>query len=113
MHKEPALVNPKGVLLLYDNTRLHVAWEARDTIQRLSWETLPHPPCSPDLVPTDYHLFHSLDNHLCGKSFNNRLTLKRSSQTSLHTPEFYCDGIAQLATRWQKALDAYGDYFED
>ncbi|GFX93925.1 histone-lysine N-methyltransferase SETMAR [Trichonephila clavipes] len=41
MHqKEPALVNRKGVLVLYDNARLHVTRVARNTIQRLGWETL-------------------------------------------------------------------------
>ncbi|GFY57052.1 histone-lysine N-methyltransferase SETMAR [Trichonephila inaurata madagascariensis] len=30
-----------------------------------------------------------------------------------HTPEFYRKGIKQLETRWQKVLDADGDYFED
>lgn len=115
MHKEPALVNRKGVLLLHDNARPHVAREARDTIQRLGWETLPHPPYSPDLAPTDYHLFHSLDNHLRGKSFNNQPDLEKALTDffASKTPEFYRDGIAQLASRWQKALDADGDYFEN
>ncbi|XP_035232477.1 histone-lysine N-methyltransferase SETMAR-like [Stegodyphus dumicola] len=114
MHKEPALVNRKGVFLLYDNVKPHVAQEARDSIQRLCWETLPHPPYSPDFAPTDYHLFHSLDNHLCGKLFNNRLDLDKALTNffASKTPEFYCDGTAQLATR-QKALDVEGDYFEN
>ncbi|GFU33018.1 histone-lysine N-methyltransferase SETMAR [Trichonephila clavipes] len=69
--KEPALVNRKSVLLLHDNARPHAARVARNMIQRLRWETLCYPPYSPDLSPSDYHLFHSLDNHLRGKSFIN------------------------------------------
>ncbi|KAF2345186.1 Transposase type 1, partial [Trinorchestia longiramus] len=53
--KEPALVNRKGVHFLHDNSRPHVARVVRDTIQQLGWETLCHPPYSPDLAPSDYH----------------------------------------------------------
>ncbi|GFU42684.1 histone-lysine N-methyltransferase SETMAR [Trichonephila clavipes] len=49
--KEPALVNRKSVLLLHDNARPHVARVGRNTIQRLSWETLCHPPYLLDLAP--------------------------------------------------------------
>ena len=73
--KEPALVNRKGILFLHDNARPHVARVVRDTIQQLGWETLYHPPYSPDLAATDYHLFHSLDNPLRGKSFTNETDL--------------------------------------
>lgn len=113
--KEPALVNRKGVLFLHDNARPHVARVARETIRRLGWETLCHPPYSPDLAPSDYHLFHSLDNHLRGKSFTNEADLRQALTDffASKTPEFYRKGIAQLETRWQKVLDADGDYFED
>jgi histone-lysine N-methyltransferase SETMAR len=40
-------------------------------IQELDWEILPDPPYSPDLAPSDYHLFRSLSNNLRGVSFNN------------------------------------------
>ena len=75
--KEPALVNRKGVLFLHDNARPHVARVVRDTIQ-LGWETLCHPPYSPDLAPTDYHLFYSLDNHLRGNSFTIETDLRQA-----------------------------------
>ena len=31
----------------------------------------------PDLAPTDYYLFHPLDNHLRGKSFTNETDLRQ------------------------------------
>ncbi|GFW98500.1 histone-lysine N-methyltransferase SETMAR [Trichonephila clavipes] len=109
--KEPTLVNRKGVLLLHDNARLHVVRVARNTIQRLGWETLCHPPYSPDLAPSYYHLFHSLDNNLRGKSFTNEADVRQTLTDifASHTPELYRKGIEQLATRWQKMLDADGD----
>ena len=93
--KEPALVNSKGVLFVHDNAKLHVAQVVRDTIQQLGWETLCHPPYSPDLAPTDYHLFHSLDNHLCGKSFTNETDLHQGLTNffASKTSEFYHKGL--------------------
>ena len=89
--KEPALVNHKGVLFLHDNVRPHVVRVVRDTIQQLGWEALRHPPYSPDLAPTDYRLFHSLDNDLRGKSFTSETDLRQAFTNffASKTPEFY------------------------
>ncbi|GFY59519.1 histone-lysine N-methyltransferase SETMAR [Trichonephila inaurata madagascariensis] len=63
----------------------------------------------------DYLLFHSLDNHLRGKSFTNEADMRQAFTDffASQTPEFYRKGIEQLETRWKKVLDADGDYFED
>jgi histone-lysine N-methyltransferase SETMAR len=45
-------------------------------IQELDREILLHPPYSPNLAPSDYHLFHSLSNNLHGVSFNNEAELQ-------------------------------------
>ena len=45
-------------------------------IQELEWEVLQHPPYSPDLAPTDYHLFRSLSNQMSGITFTNDEDLK-------------------------------------
>ena len=73
--KKLARVNCKGVLFLHDKARPDVVRVVRNTIQHLGWETLCHPPYSPDLAQTDCHLFHSQDNHLRGKSFTNETDL--------------------------------------
>jgi transposase len=52
------------VCLLHDNARLHVASITRQQLEKLSWTTVPHPPYSPDLAPSDLHLFHSLKNYM-------------------------------------------------
>ncbi|XP_076052673.1 histone-lysine N-methyltransferase SETMAR-like [Oratosquilla oratoria] len=113
--KEPALVNRKGVLFLHDNARPHLARVVRDTIQQLGWETLCYPPYSPDLAPSDYHLFHSLDIHLRRKSFTNEGDLRQALTDffASKNPKFYRKGMEQLETRWQKVLDTDGDYFKD
>jgi hypothetical protein len=53
-----------GVILQHDNARPHTANMTKTVIHELDWEILPHPPYSPDLAPTDYHLFPSPFNNL-------------------------------------------------
>jgi hypothetical protein len=54
----------------------HTANMTKATIQELDWEILPHPSYSPDIAPSDYHLFRSLSNNLRGVSFNNDAELQ-------------------------------------
>ena len=42
------------------NARPHTANLVRDTLQIVDWETLQHPPYSPDLSPCDIHIFGDL-----------------------------------------------------
>lgn len=61
----PAFVNRKGPrFLLYDNARPHVAQPTLQKLNELGYETLAHPPYSPNLSPTDYHFFKHLDHFL-------------------------------------------------
>ena len=59
------------VVLLYDNARPHVASATRQQLETLGWETLPHPPYSPDIAPSDYRLFRALKNSIRRKQFKN------------------------------------------
>jgi len=36
-----------------------------------AWECLDHPPSSPDLAPSDYHLFLGLKKELKGRHFSS------------------------------------------
>ncbi|KOC62972.1 Histone-lysine N-methyltransferase SETMAR [Habropoda laboriosa] len=57
--KQASLVNRKGPILLHDNARPHVSQFTIRKIHESGYETLKHPPYSPDLSPTDYH-FHTI-----------------------------------------------------
>jgi hypothetical protein len=42
-----------------------------EAIKKLQWTVLPHPPYSPDLAPTYYHLFCPLRDAIRGKKFED------------------------------------------
>ena len=58
--KHPTLINMRNVLL-YDNAKPHSARILLKKTLDLDWPVLPHPPSS---SPSDFHLFHSLQNAL-------------------------------------------------
>ena len=68
--KLPELATRKGVIFHHDNARPHKSLIIRKNLLELGWEVMPHPPYSPDLAPSDYNLFRSLQNHLNGKTFD-------------------------------------------
>jgi len=69
-----------------------------DTIQKLKWNVPPHPPYSPDLAPSDYHLFGPLKEHLDGKRFRNNEEVIQAVQECLHwqPKDFFLSGICKL-----------------
>ena len=75
--KHPELVNRKCIIFHEDNAKLHVSLMTRQKLLQLGWEVLIHPPYSPDIAPSDFHLFQSLQNSLNGKNFNSLEDCKR------------------------------------
>ncbi len=72
VQKRSKLANRAGIVLLHDNARPHVSFRTCQKLTELYWDILPHPPYSPDIALTDYHLFRSMQNDLdriCFDSF--------------------------------------------
>ena len=61
----------KGVVLLHDNARPHTAAHTAETLQKLKFEVMAHPPYSPDLALSNYHLFCPIKEVLRGRRFTS------------------------------------------
>jgi histone-lysine N-methyltransferase SETMAR len=113
--KYPAIVNRNQTLLQQDNARPHTATLTLEKIQELGGiELLPHPAYSPDLAPSDYHLFRSMAHFLRGRQFNkvNDIEAGCLEFFASKSKEWYRTGIEQLADRWLKTIEHDGFYFE-
>jgi len=111
--KRPGLLT-KGVLLLHDNARPHSANQTTATLRSFKWEVLQHPPYSPDLAPSDFHLFGPLKHHLSGERFPDDPAVERAVRAWFRQQpkEFFAAGFQGLVKRWDKCLNLYGDYVE-
>lgn len=100
------------VYLLHDNARPHVASDTRQKIAELGWHPVAHPPYSPDLAPSDYHLFRPLKLHLREKKFDKYDDLKTAVDNffASQSPEFWAKGINDLPNRWAKVMGLNGEY---
>ncbi|GFN81816.1 histone-lysine N-methyltransferase SETMAR [Plakobranchus ocellatus] len=66
--RRPGLLR-RGVVLQHDNATPHSANLTQQWLQRYGWEIPPYPAHSPDLAPSDFHLFGPLKRHLGGMAF--------------------------------------------
>ena len=61
----------KGGLFLHDSAPAHRALASLKKLAYLGFQCLDHPPYSPDLAPSDYHLFAGLKEQLKGRHFSS------------------------------------------
>ena len=83
----------------------------RQKLLQLGWEVLIHPPCSPDIAPSDFHLglYKIL---LMEKDFNSLQDCKRHLEQffAQKDKKFWDDGIMKLPEKWQKVVEQKGEY---
>ncbi|GFT57266.1 histone-lysine N-methyltransferase SETMAR [Trichonephila clavipes] len=109
--KRSELINRKGVVFHQDNARPHTSLATRQKLLQLEWDTMPYLPYSPDLAPSDYYLFRSLQNFLDGKTFTSNEVKNHLDQFFANKDQkFYERGIMLLPERWQKVLDQNGQH---
>jgi len=92
-----------------------VAKLTRQFLEERHWTTVPHPPYSPDLAPSDYHLFRALKHHLQNKKFENEDQLKNALSDFFEDqpPSSWLTGIDDLPIKWLSVVDTEGEYIYD
>ena len=101
-------------LRLHYNARPHTAVHTVETLRKLKFEVLAHPLYSPDLAPSDSHLFGPLKGALRGRWFTSDQELKEAVHAWLRAQPniFFSEGIKKLVQWWKKCIEKQGDYVE-
>jgi len=73
----------KGVLFLHDKVGSHRPLTTQKKLAYLGFQYLDHPPYSPDLDPSDYHLFPGLKKQLKGRHFSSDAEVIAAAETWL------------------------------
>jgi histone-lysine N-methyltransferase SETMAR len=84
-------------------------------IKELNWEILDHWPYSPDLAPSDCHLFTSLQNHLSNKKFERFEEVNDAILAYFESKprSFYKARIEKLVICWETVIASNGNYIID
>jgi len=71
----------KVVLFLHDIASVHRALATQKKLAYLGFQCLDHPPYSPDLAPSDYHLFPGLKKQLKCRHFSSNAEVIAAAET--------------------------------
>ena len=101
------------VILLHDNSRPHVAKPVKTYLETFQWEVLPHPPYSPDMAPSDFHLFRLKAHGITDQRFHSYEEVKKWIDSWMVSKDmsFFRRGIRILPERWEKVVSGDGQYF--
>lgn len=101
------------VMLLDDNAKPHRSIKSKSHVKNtLGWTPVEHAPYSPDVAPSDYHVFLSLKNFLRGRQFKSQQEIKDAMQGYFDSKEadFWDRGIRKLPERWFMVHYNRGEY---
>lgn len=110
-----ALGNRNRVFFHQENIKPYTSLKTLNKLSDFKWDVLNSPPYSPDLAPSDYQLFRSLQNHLNGKRFDSyeACEIEVSQFFSFKSQKFYEEGIMKLPERCQEIIDNNGQHITE
>ena len=90
----------RGEILLYthDNAKSWTVKITKAFLEDFKWDLVPHPPHSPELSLSNYHLLKCLHDAFAGREFENKGDIKTAVCKYFKTlaPEHYALGIQKL-----------------
>ena len=89
IHKHP--------VFLQDNAHVYTA-KVSNKLHELKWQLLPHPAYSPNLAPSNFHLFGPLKDPLIGRRFGCESELKSAKNEVVKTmsEDWFKEGIKKV-----------------
>lgn len=105
-------IDPARVCFQQDNAKPHTSRRTLAKLNELGWDVLKHPPYSPDIAPSDYHLFRSLEHFLRDRCFteDRHVEVTLTEFFDQKPPVFYRRGIFLLPSRWRHIIEKNGEY---
>ena len=103
----------KGVLFLHDNAAAHRALATQKKLAYLGFKCLDHPPYSPDLAPSNYHLLPGLKNTIESSPFFFRGGhCCRGDLVGWTIFWMFLGGLQKLEQGAKKCIELRGEYVE-
>jgi len=92
----------KGVLFFHDSAPAHRALATQKKLAYLGFQCLDHPPYSPDMVLSDYHLFPGLKKKLKVRHFSSDAEVIAAAETWLEGQhsDFFFEWLAKVRARF-------------
>ena len=104
--------SPRGLVLARQGPA-HRALATQKKLAYLGFQCFDHPPYSPDLAPSDYHLFPGLKKQLQGGHFSSHAKVIAAAETWLDgKPSDFLSGLQKLEQRAKKCIELRGECVE-
>jgi len=99
---------------LQDNAPAHRTLATQKKMAYLGFQCLDHPPYSPDLAPSDYHLFPGLKKQLKGCHFSSDAEVIAAAEIWLdgQPSQFFLRVLQKLEQQAKKSIQLRGEYVE-
>ena len=96
-----------------DNAPVHNSILVTDYLTKMGIKTVPHPPYSPDLAPSDFWLFPKLKENLRSCHYETIEEMKEAVTKVIDTlaQEDFHGAFQKLLERYNKCIAVRGDYF--
>ena len=112
-NKRPLFATKQNKILFHDdNAKPHREIIVKEKVLDFGWDRLDQPAYSPDIAPSDYHLFRSMQMDLSEIHFRNVEEVRKwvDDWIAHKDEDFFNRGIHKLPGRWREVIANDGEY---